>query len=278
MMAIVIPVLSYRQAAVAERRRTMIELRTAAEVEQMRAAGEFVASTLARLEERAAVGVNLLDLDSFAHELIRQRGAESCYLDYAPSFGRGPFGYVLCTSVNDAVLHGKPHRYRLRDGDLLSLDFAARVDGWVADSAISFVVGDPRADDIELIRLTERALDAAIAVARDGNRIGDVSHAIGAVAQEAGLAVNLEFGGHGVGRTMHGDPHVPNAGRPGRGYRLRPGLVIAVEPWFMRGTDKLRVDPDGWTLRSADGSRTAHSEHTIAITETEPIVLTQRPQ
>jgi methionyl aminopeptidase len=256
----------------------MIELRTAAEVEQMRAAGEFVASTLARLEERAVVGVDLLDLDSLAHELIRERGAESCYLDYAPSFGRGPFGYVLCTSVNDAVLHGKPHPYRLRDGDLLTLDFAARVDGWVADSAISFVVGNPRADDIELIRLTERALDAAIAVARDGNRIGDVSHAIGAVAQEAGLAVNLEFGGHGVGRTMHGDPHVPNAGRPGRGYRLRPGLVIAVEPWFMRGTDELRVDPDGWTLRSADGSRTAHSEHTIAITEIEPIVLTQRPQ
>ena len=199
-------------------------------------------------------------------------------MDYAPSFGRGPFGYVLCTSVNDAVLHGKPHRYRLRDGDLLSLDFAARVDGWVADSAISFVVGDPRADDVELIRLTKRALDAAIAVAFDENRIGDVSHAIGAVAQEAGLAVNLEFGGHGVGRTMHGDPHVPNAGRPGRGYRLRPGLVIAVEPWFMRGTDKLRVDPDGWTLRSADGSRTAHSEHTIAITGTEPIVLTQRPR
>jgi methionyl aminopeptidase len=256
----------------------VIELRTPTEVEQMRAAGEFVASTLASLEERAAVGVDLLDLDAFAHELIRKRGAESCYLDYAPSFGRGPFGYVLCTSVNDAVLHGKPHRYRLRDGDLLSLDFAASVDGWVADAAISLVVGAARADDIELIRLTERALDAAIAVARAGNAIGDLSHAIGAVAREAGLTVNTEFGGHGVGRTMHGDPHVPNDGRPGRGYRLRPGLVIAVEPWFMRGTDKLRVDPDGWTLRSADGSRTAHSEHTIAITESEPIVLTQRPQ
>lgn len=242
----------------------------------MRAAGEFVASTLAVLQERAAVGVDLLDLDAFAHELIRERGAESCYVDYAPSFGRGPFGYVLCTSVNDAVLHGKPHRYRLRDGDLLSLDFASRVDGWVADSAISFVVGTPRPDDLELIGLTERALDAAIAVARDGNRIGDISHAIGSVAEDAGLTVNLDFGGHGVGRTMHGDPHVPNAGRPGRGYRLRPGLVIAIEPWFMRGTDKLRTDPDGWTLRSADGSRTAHSEHTIAITETEPVVLTQR--
>jgi methionyl aminopeptidase len=184
---------------------------------------------------------------------------------------------VLCTSVNDAVLHGKPHRYRLRDGDLLSLDFAATVDGWVADSAVSLVVGNARAEDLELIRVTERALDAAIARARPGNKIGDLSHAIGAVAKEAGLRVNLEFGGHGVGRTMHGEPHVPNDGRPGRGYPLRPGLVLAVEPWFMRGTDKLRVDKDGWTLRSADGSRTAHSEHTIAITESEPIVLTRRP-
>ena len=255
----------------------MIELRTAAEVEQMRPAGEFVASTLARLRESAAVGVDLLDLDSFAHELIRKRGAESCYLDYAPSFGRGPFGYVLCTSVNDAVLHGKPHRYRLRDGDLLTLDFAAAVDGWVADAAVSLVVGNPREEDLELIRLTEQALDAAIAVARNGKRIGDLSHAIETVAHRAGLAVNVQFGGHGVGRTMHEEPHVPNAGRPGRGYRLRPGLVLAVEPWFMRGTDELRIDPDGWTLRSADGSRTAHTEHTIAITESEPIILTQRP-
>jgi methionyl aminopeptidase len=260
-----------------ERIGVVIELRTPGEIERMRAAGEFVASTLAELEERAAVGVDLLDLDAFAHELIRKRGAQSCYLDYAPSFGRGPFGYVLCTSVNDAVLHGKPHRYRLRDGDLLSLDFAASVDGWVADAAISLVVGTARAGDIELIRVTERALDAAIAVARPGYTIGDLSHTIGTVARDAGLGVNLQFGGHGVGRTMHGDPHVPNDGRPGRGYRLRPGLVIAVEPWFMRGTDELRVDPDGWTLRSADGSRTAHSEHTIAITESEPIVLTRRP-
>src|SRR6059058_582898 len=129
----------------------VIELRTPTEVEQMRAAGEFVASTLGRLEERATVGVDLLDLDAFAHELIRKRGAESCYLDYAPSFGRGAFGYVLCTSVNDAVLHGLPHNYRLRDGDLLSLDFAAEVNGWVADSAVSIVVGTPAEEDLALI-------------------------------------------------------------------------------------------------------------------------------
>jgi methionyl aminopeptidase len=253
----------------------MIELRTTGEIDEMQAAGEFVASTLKALKDRTAVGVSLIELDAFAHDLIRRRGAESCYLDYAPSFGSGPFGYVLCTSVNDAVLHGKPNPYRLHDGDLLTLDFAASVNGWVADSAISLVVGTARPDDLELIALTERALEAGIAAAVVGNKIGDISYAIGSVAHEAGISVNLEFGGHGVGRTMHGDPHVPNAGRAGRGFPLKPGLVIAIEPWFMRGTDKLRKDPDGWTLRSADGSRTAHSEHTIAITNNGPITLTR---
>jgi methionyl aminopeptidase len=254
----------------------VIELRSPAEIDQMRAAGRFVADTLDALIDLAAVGVNLLELDAYAHRLIRERGAESCYLDYAPSFGRGPFGYVLCTSVNDAVLHGLPHDYRLRDGDLLSLDFAAQVEGWVADSAVSIVVGTPHDEDLALIALTERALDAAIGKAVIGNNLGDISHAIGSVAHEAGLLVNLEFGGHGVGRVMHGEPHVPNDGRPRRGFPLRPGLVIAIEPWFMLGTDRLRVDPDGWTLRSADGSRTAHSEHTVAITGAGPIVLTAR--
>jgi methionyl aminopeptidase len=253
----------------------MIELRTAAEIDEMKEAGKFVASTLEALKTRAAVGVSLLELDAFAHELIRQRGAQSCYLDYAPSFGSGPFGYVLCTSVNDAVLHGKPSPYRLHDGDLLSLDFAASVNGWVADSAISIVVGAARPEDLELIALTERALNAGIAAAVVGNKIGDISHAIGSVAHDAGISVNLEFGGHGVGRTMHGDPHIPNSGRAGRGFPLKPGLVIAIEPWFMRGTDRLRVDRDGWTLRSADGSRSAHSEHTIAITNDGPITLTR---
>jgi methionyl aminopeptidase len=254
----------------------MIELRTAAEIDQMQAAGAFVAQTLSALKDRAAVGVSLLELDALAHDLIRQRGAESCYLDYAPSFGSGPFGYVLCTSVNDAVLHGKPGPYRLQDGDLLSLDFAASVNGWVADSAVSIVVGRAREEDLELIELTERALAAGIEASVVGNKVGDISHAIGSVAHDAGISVNLEFGGHGVGRTMHGDPHIPNDGRAGRGFPLKPGLVIAIEPWFMRGTDRLRVDQDGWTLRSANGGRTAHSEHTIAITQDGPITLTRR--
>ena len=254
----------------------MIELRTPAEIEAMKPAGRFVAEVLRVTSAAAKVGVNLLELDRIAHDLIRRAGAVSSYIDYHPSFGASPFGKVICTSVNDAVLHGLPHDYRLRDGDLLSLDFAAAVDGWVADSAVSFVVGSPRAADLRLIDTTRRALDAAIAVAHPGNKVGDLSAAIAAVAHAEGYSINTDFGGHGVGRTMHGDPHVPNDGRAGRGYPLRPGLVIAIEPWFLETTDKIVTDADGWTLRSADGSRGAHTEHTIAITEDGPVVLTAR--
>jgi methionyl aminopeptidase len=254
----------------------VIELRTPDEIEQMKPAGRFVADVLTRLEQAADVGVNLLDLDALAHEMIRERGAESCYIDYHPSFGAMPFGKVLCTSVNDAVLHGLPYDYRLRDGDLLSLDFAASVDGWVADSAISLVVGTAAQPDLDLIDTASRALDAGIAAARVGSRSGDISAAIAKVAHAEGLSINTDFGGHGVGRTMHGDPHVPNDGRPGRGYPLKPGLVIAIEPWFLQSTDVLFTDPDGWTLRSGDGSRGAHMEHTIAVTDDGPLVLTQR--
>ena len=254
----------------------MIELRTPAEIEEMKAAGRFVAETLATLRDETKVGTNLLTIDRKAHDLIRRAGAESCYIDYAPSFGNGPFGKVICTSINDAVLHGLPHDYTLRDGDLVSLDFAVAVDGWVADSAVSFVVGSPRDEDLRLIDTTERALDAAIAAATVGNRIGDISAAIAAIAHGEGYEINTDFGGHGVGRTMHGDPHVANDGRPGRGFPLRAGLVLALEPWFLATTDELRTDEEGWTLRSADGSRGAHSEHTVAITEDGPIVLTDR--
>src|ERR1700712_3287475 len=174
----------------------------------MRPAGRFVASVLERLAAEAAVGMNLLELDRIAHAMIRDAGAESCYIDYHPSFGAMPFGKVLCTSVNDAVLHGLPHDYVLEDGDLVSVDFAASVDGWVSDSALSLVVGNARQEDLDLIALTGRALEAGIAQAVPGNRLGDVSAAIGEVARAQGLGVNLQFGGHGVGRTMHGEPHV----------------------------------------------------------------------
>lgn len=256
----------------------MIELRTPAQIDQMRPAGRFVAEVLTHLRSVVGVGTNLLEIDEIAHAMIRERGAESCYIDYHPSFGASPFGKVICTSVNDAVLHGLPHDYTLADGDLVSLDFAVSVDGWVADSAVSFVVGTAREDDLRLIETTERALVAAISVAHPGNRLGDISHAIGTVAREQGLGVNLQFGGHGVGRTMHGEPHVPNDGRAGRGFPLKPGLVIAIEPWFLHTTDEILTDPDGWTLRSVDGSRGAHSEHTVAITADGPVVLTARAE
>lgn len=175
------------------------------------------------------------------------------------------------------MLHGLPHDYVLADGDLLSLDFAVELNGWVSDSARSIVVGTPDEADLRLIETTERALTAAVAAARPGRKLGDISATIGRLAADAGYRVNTQFGGHGVGRTMHGEPHVPNDGRPGRGLTLKPGLVIAIEPWLLQTTDAIYTDPDGWTLRSADGSRGAHSEHTIAITDGEALVLTARP-
>ncbi|SDS05806.1 methionine aminopeptidase, type I [Paraoerskovia marina] len=258
----------------------MIELRTPREIEEMRPAGAFVAQVLTEIRETTRVGTNLLEIDALAHQRIRERGAESCYIDYHPSFGASPFGKVICTSVNDAVLHGLPHDYALQDGDLLTIDFAVGVEGWVSDSALSFVVGGAKgergAKDERLITTSEEALAAGIAAAQPGGKIGDISAAIAEVGHGAGYRINTDFGGHGVGRTMHGDPHVPNNGRKGRGFPLRPGLVIAIEPWFLETTDEIYTDPDGWTLRSADGSRGAHSEHTIAITENGPLVLTDR--
>lgn len=255
----------------------MIELKSAVEIGQMAVTGQFVGELLAELGEVAAVGVNLMDLEHHARRRIAQRGAESCYWDYAPSFGRGPFRNVLCLSVNDAVLHGLPHDYLLRDGDLLSIDMAVSIQGWVADSAVSLIVGTPAPADLKLIEATEVALEAGIAAAQPGGRLGDISAAIGQVAASYGYQVNGEFGGHGIGRTMHEAPHVANNARAGRGLKLHPGLTIAIEPWFCASTDKIKFDEDGWTIRSADGSRTAHSEHTIAITATGPQVLTRRP-
>jgi methionyl aminopeptidase len=255
----------------------MIELKSAEEIGLMAVTGRFVGELLADLRAAAAVGVNLMDLEQMARRRIKERGAESCYWDYAPSFGRGPFRNVLCLSVNDAVLHGLPHKYVLRDGDLLSIDMAVGIDGWVTDSAVSFVVGAPDETDLRLIEATEVALEAAIKAAQPGGRLGDISAAIGQVATDYGYGVNLEFGGHGLGRTMHEAPHIPNAGRARRGMRLEAGLTIAIEPWFCKTTDKIKFDKDGWTIRSADGSRTAHSEHTVAITADGPQVLTRTP-
>ncbi len=253
----------------------MIEILNPDQISRARVTGALVADILHTIKGRATVGTNLLEIDRWAQEMIVEAGATSCYVDYAPSFGRGPFGHYICTAVNDAVLHGLPHDYALADGDLLTLDLAVVKGGIAADSAISFIVGETRsADDLALIDATERALAAGIAAARPGAKVGDISRAIGTVLKDAGYPVNVEFGGHGIGSTMHQEPHVANTGRPGRGYTLRPGLLLALEPWVMADTAELVTDPDGWTLRSATGARTAHTEHTVAITDAGAEILT----
>ena len=204
----------------------MIELKTPKEIEAMKPAGRFVGGILRDLKEFTKVGTNLLEIDEFVHKrIVDRKGASSCYVDYAPDFGTGPFAHYICTSVNDAVLHGVPYDYNLKDGDLVSLDLAINVDGWVADSAISFCVGTQHPDDLRLIKCTEEALAAGIEAAQPGNRLGDVSCAVGDVAREYGYPINLEFGGHGVGHIMHGDPHVPNDGKAHHGYRARTAPV-----------------------------------------------------
>ncbi|MFD5073252.1 type I methionyl aminopeptidase [Streptomyces sp. NPDC058371] len=255
----------------------MVELKTDTSIDAMYEAGQVVGRALTAAREAAAVGVSLLELDEVAHQVLRDAGASSPFLGYRPSFAPTPFPAVLCTSVNEAIVHGVPTGYRLRDGDLVSLDFGAELGGWVGDSAISFVVGKPRPADVLLVETAERALAAGIAAARVGNRIGDIAHAIGTVCRAAGYGIPDGFGGHGIGRHMHEDPGVPNEGRPGRGLPLRHGMVIAIEPMLIGGgTDGFHAAPDGWTLRTDDGSRAAHAEHTVAITDAGPRILTAR--
>lgn len=205
----------------------MLELKTPGEIAAMDVTGRFIAALLDGLTGRTRPGVNLLDLEQRARDMIAERGAVSCYWDYAPSFGSGPFRNVICLSVNDAVLHGLPHDYVLRDGDLLSMDIAVSIDGWVADSARSIIVGAERPEDRHLVEATEVAPAAAIAAALPGNRLGDISAAIGAVAAEYGYE----------------DPHVANAGRKGRGLVLRPGLDARPRAMVRGGDGQDRLRP-----------------------------------
>lgn len=253
----------------------MVELKTPGEIDAIAAAGEVVAAALRAARTAAAVGVRLDHLDEVAASVIRDAGATPAFLGYRPGFASTPFPGVICTSVNDAALHGIPGPYRLADGDLLGVDCGAVLDGWVADAAVTFSVGEPRAADTGLVDCAWRALWAGVDAAVVGARLGDVSAAIGAVGRAGGYGISVDYGGHGVGRAMHESPSVPNEGPPGRGMRLAAGLVIAVEPWFLAGGDDgYAIDADGWTLRSRDGGRAAHVEHTIAVTESGPRVLT----
>jgi methionyl aminopeptidase len=253
----------------------MVELKTPSEIAAMREAGRVVARALEATRAHAAAGVRLTELDELARAVLDDAGATSPFLHYQPATWMPPFPAVVCINVNDVALHGIPTAYALRDGDLVSVDCGATLDGWTGDAAVSFTVGEPREADRRLIETGYRALEAGIAAARAGNRIGDISAAIGAVGRGGGCGINTDFGGHGVGRTMHESPSVPNEGRAGRGLRLEPGLVVAIEPWFLGGgRDAYRIDPDGWTLRSADGSRAVHVEHTVAVTADGPVILT----
>ncbi|MEV5603926.1 type I methionyl aminopeptidase, partial [Streptomyces sp. NPDC052299] len=253
----------------------MVQLKTDTSIEAMRATGRVVARMLTAAREAAGVGVSLRELDEVARGVLREAGAGSPFLGYRPHFAPVPFPAVICASVNDAIVHGIPTDYRLRDGDLVSIDAGATLDGWAGDSAISFTVGRARPADTLLIDTAYRALEAGIAAATVGNRIGDIAHAIGTVCRTAGYGIPEGFGGHGVGREMHEDPGVPNEGRPGRGMPLRHGMVLAIEPMLTGGgVDTYRADRDGWTLRTTDGSRAAHAEHTVAITDDGPRILT----
>lgn len=256
----------------------MIELRSPAEIQAMREAGRVVATTLRAVAEAARPGVRLIELDNLAATVIAEAGAKPSFLGYHPSWAPMPYPGVVCLSVNDAIVHGIPDGRVLREGDLLSIDCGAHIDGYHGDSAITIGVGGVGAIDEAAQRLsdtTRRALEAGIAAMVVGGRLGDISHAIETVARNAGYGLPDGFGGHGIGTAMHADPHVANTGRPGRGVPLREGLVLAIEPMLIEsGKDRHRTAPDGWTVLTRDGSRAAHWEHSVAITAEGPVILT----
>ncbi len=241
----------------------------------MREAGRVVGLTLDAVREAAEPGMRPRDLDEVAARIMREHGAKSSFLGYHPSWAPMPYPATICVSVNDVVVHGIPGAPVLREGDLVSVDCGAEVGGYHGDAAVSFVVGTADAAALRLVDATREALDRAIAAAVPGGRMGDVSAAVEGTARAAGYGILEGCGGHGIGTEMHEDPPVPNVGRPGRGMRLREGLTIAIEPMFHEGGDgDARVLADGWSIATADGSRAAHFEHTVAITADGPVVMT----
>lgn len=253
----------------------MIEYKTPAQIDAIAVAGALVRRTLEAVRAAAAPGVRLAALDDLAHQVIRDGGGVSAYIGYHPTWAPSPYPRVLCISVNDVIVHAIPDSSKLRKGDLVSVDLALLVDGWCADAAITFAIGSPSAADQRLMDTTEQALAAGIAAARPGNRLGDISAAIGKVIRAGGYGLLADHGGHGIGTSMHQDPHILNEGKPRRGLKLTPGLVIAIEPMLQAGgRDDYRHCRDGWGIRTADGSRAAHFEHTVAVTEAGPRVLT----
>ena len=246
----------------------MITLKTRAEIEIMYRAGQLVAETLAYLREQVAPGLPTIELDRMAEERIRAAGAIPAFKGYMG------FPYTLCVSINEQVVHGFPSERTLEEGDLLSIDCGAIVDGYYSDAAITLRVGRVSAEAEALLTTTERCLDEAIDKVRVGNRLQDIGHTVQTIAEAKGYGVVKDFVGHGIGRKLHEEPQVPNWGKPNRGPRLKVGMVLAVEPMINAGTEKVRVLDDNWTAVTCDDSLSAHFEHSIAITDEGPKVLT----
>jgi methionyl aminopeptidase len=249
----------------------LIIYKSPAEIERLRRAGRITAATIERLLPEVKPGVTTKKLDAIAEAHIRQEGATPSFKGY-----RG-FPASICTSINEQVVHGIPGKRRLEEGDVLSLDVGAIWDGYHGDSAVTVFVGEPPSGEAEkLVRVTEESLEAGISMIRAGNHLSDIGHAVQQVVEGAGFEVVREYVGHGIGRNLHEDPQIPNFGPPARGPEIRPGLVVAVEPMVIMGDWQTRVLADDWTVVSADGGLAAHFEHTIAITEDGPEVLTAR--
>jgi methionyl aminopeptidase len=253
----------------------MVAYKTPRELAIMREAGRVVARTLERVAEAAAPGVPLAELDAIGARTIKELDAKPSFLHYHPSWAPMPYPGTLCLSVNDVVVHGIPDGRTLNPGDILSIDCGAVVGGFHGDAAITIPIGTVDAAATRLMDVTRQALHNGIEAAVAGNRIGDISHAVESVARAAGYGLLQGCTGHGIGTAMHEDPAVPNTGRPRRGLRLREGLTIAIEPMLIEGGhDDGRNQRDGWAIATADGSRAAHFEHSIAVTPDGPVILT----
>jgi methionyl aminopeptidase len=247
----------------------MIIRKSEAELDTMAAAGRVVVDTLALIGEHAVPGTTTAELDRIADEFIRSHGG-------IPTF-KGYRGYPasICTSPNDMVVHGIPGRYVLRDGDLLSVDVGVTLDGFVGDRAFTFAIGEVSEDAERLLEVGQAALAAGVEQARAGNRLSDISHAVQETTEAAGFSVVRSLVGHGVGRAMHEDPQIPNFGPPGRGPELLPGMALAIEPMINAGGPEVYVHDDHWSISTVDGSLSAHFEHTVAVTEEGPRILTE---
>ena len=253
----------------------MIQIKSDAEVALMREAGLVVGRTLEALRAAAQPGVTTAELDELAESSIRAAGAVPSFKGYQPHPSVPPFPGSICASVNDEIVHGIPGPRRLHDGDIISIDCGAILEGWHGDAAVTVPVGDAPEEARELLRVTEEAMWRGFAAARLGGRVGDISHAVESYARsQGGFGIVEEYGGHGIGTEMHQEPHVLNYGRPGRGPKLVRGLALAVEPMLTLGSRHTREHDDGWTVSTVDGSLAAHFEHTFVLTDQGPWVLT----